>query len=441
MASKIQQIVVTNDTPGNDEFGLVVRPIGGTGGGDVTIVDPIGQKPMDESVSVVIASDQTPIPVTVSGASSVTASATLTNNGETLDINTEGMGALLIQITATTLGWDGHLNFTMSVDGVQFDGIAIPGQNSDSVVGPYVPRFFMDSFDKFIRANVAGIKTFRLTVSNRTVGTVTVKMLAVTVALDNLVSSVIVGAIGNSAVVTGQGAFLTVPVDQSGNNLARDPGTSADRAVAVQGVTGGVPVAVSATNLDIRDLTFAADKVDVSGSSVSVSNFPATQPVSGTVAVSNFPAIQPVSATDLDIRNLVFATDKVDVSGSAVTAVVTATDLDIRNLTFAQDKVDASGSSVTSLETANVYANDADSGYNASANPASHAAANLTQDQYGNLRVVDYDTQMKMLVALEEIGQQLELTNDLLSRMVSFSGRNSLNTSAKQGTRLPRRIN
>lgn len=34
-------------------------------------------------------------------------------------------------------------------------------------------------------------------------------------------------------------------------------------------------------------LTFVGDKADVSGSSVSVSNFPATQPVSGTVAVSN----------------------------------------------------------------------------------------------------------------------------------------------------------
>lgn len=53
-----------------------------------------------------------------------------------------------------------------------------------------------------------------------------------------------------------------------------------------------------------------------------------------------------VSATDLDIRNLVFATDKVDASGSAVTAVVTATNLDIRDLTFASDKVDASGTTL-----------------------------------------------------------------------------------------------
>lgn len=59
-----------------------------------------------------------------------------------------------------------------------------------------------------------------------------------------------------------------------------------------------------------------------------------------------------VSATDLDIRNLAFATDKVDVTGSEVsldaatlaaleniTAVVTATDLDIRNLSHTQDNV------------------------------------------------------------------------------------------------------
>lgn len=79
---------------------------------------------------------------------------------------------------------------------------------------------------------------------------------------------------------------------------------------------GSINANVSATNLDIRDLVFATDKVDVSGST-------------GLVAV--------VSATNLDIRDLVFATDKVDVSGSSVT--VTAADLDIRNLSQSQDSV------------------------------------------------------------------------------------------------------
>jgi hypothetical protein len=44
-----------------------------------------------------------------------------------------------------------------------------------------------------------------------------------------------------------------------------------------------------------------------------------------------------VKATDLDIRNLTFASDKVDVSGSSVS--VTASDLDIRNLSALQDNV------------------------------------------------------------------------------------------------------
>lgn len=55
-------------------------------------------------------------------------------------------------------------------------------------------------------------------------------------------------------------------------------------------------IAVTATNLDIRDLVFASDSVDVSGSLVDV------------------------QATDLDIRNLVFATDKVDASGTVLGA-------------------------------------------------------------------------------------------------------------------------
>lgn len=84
----------------------------------------------------------------------------------------------------------------------------------------------------------------------------------------------------------------------------------------------GNPIPVSATDLDIRDLSFAQDSVDVSGSS--------------NVGVT---------ATNFDIRDLQFATDSVDVSGSSNVGV-TATDLDIRDLTFAQDKVDASGSIV-----------------------------------------------------------------------------------------------
>ncbi len=44
--------------------------------------------------------------------------------------------------------------------------------------------------------------------------------------------------------------------------------------------------------------------VDATGSAVSVTNFPAVQPVSGSVSVSNFPATQPVSGT-VSVGNVV----------------------------------------------------------------------------------------------------------------------------------------
>lgn len=133
-----------------------------------------------------------------------------------------------------------------------------------------------------------------------------------------------------------------------------------DLAFATDSVdVSGSSVTVSATDLDIRNLVFATDKVDVSGSSVTVSatdldirNLSASQDNiaisdgTDTLAVNADGSINSVvTATDLDIRDLTFATDKVDVSGSSVT--VSATDLDIRDLAFATDKVDVSGSSVT----------------------------------------------------------------------------------------------
>lgn len=105
-------------------------------------------------------------------------------------------------------------------------------------------------------------------------------------------------------------------------------------------------IAVTATDLDIRNLTFATDTLDVSGSTVEL----------GATTLAALESIT-VVATNLDIRDLVFATDKVDTSGSTVelgattlaaleSITVVATDLDIRNLTFATDTLDVSGSTV-----------------------------------------------------------------------------------------------
>lgn len=133
------------------------------------------------------------------------------------------------------------------------------------------------------------------------------------------------------------GGALQIEVSAAdGDNIAISDGTNTavvnpDGSLNTQ-ITGTVNV--NATDLDIRDLVFATDKVDVTGSNVGIT---------GSVTVQ---------ATDLDIRNLSSITDSVDVSGSNVT--VSATDLDIRNLQFSQDSVDVSGSTVTETNSSDI---------------------------------------------------------------------------------------
>jgi hypothetical protein len=79
------------------------------------------------------------------------------------------------------------------------------------------------------------------------------------------------------------------------------------------------PWIVDATDLDIRDLKFTTDSVDVSGSSVSVSNFPATQPVSA--ASLPLPAGAATEATLLDVKTSVQLLD--DCVGTDNTAAPT----------------------------------------------------------------------------------------------------------------------
>jgi len=134
---------------------------------------------------------------------------------------------------------------------------------------------------------------------------------------------------------------INVSVDHANDSIKVGDGTDF---LAVNN-DGSINVVATATNLDIRDLAFATDSVDVSGSSVSIT---------GDVNVTQGTNPWIVSATNLDIRDLAFATDKVDVSGSSVSIsgdvnvtqgtspwVVSATDLDIRDLAFASDSVTA----------------------------------------------------------------------------------------------------
>ena len=87
--------------------------------------------------------------------------------------------------------------------------------------------------------------------------------------------------------------------------LTIDEITSSLHSIAV--TDGGGSLTVDAVQLDIDDLTFADDKVDVSGSEVSLD-------------AATLAALESITvvASQLDIDDLTFADDKVDVGGSVI---------------------------------------------------------------------------------------------------------------------------
>lgn len=153
--------------------------------------------------------------------------------------------------------------------------------------------------------------------------------------------------------------FATDSVDVSGSNInisatdldIRDLDAAQDNVAISDGTDtlavnadGSINAVVTATDLDIRDLDSATDSVEAVQATHDNLNVNANIQVGDAdvangnpVPVSDAGGSLTVDATDLDIRDLAFATDSVDVSGSSVT--VTATDLDIRDLTHASDSV------------------------------------------------------------------------------------------------------
>ena len=92
---------------------------------------------------------------------------------------------------------------------------------------------------------------------------------------------------------------------------------------------------VSATDLDIRDLSHTQDSVKLGDGT----DFLAIN-ADGSINITDNGNSITVDATDLDIRDLSFASDSVDVSNSTNVGVV-ATDLDIRDLSASTDSISA----------------------------------------------------------------------------------------------------
>lgn len=103
-------------------------------------------------------------------------------------------------------------------------------------------------------------------------------------------------------------------------------------------------IVVTSTDLDIRDLSFATDKVDVSGSSnVAVTDGGGSLTVDGTVAVSSVGGTVTVAGTvELGATSLA-ALETIELGATTLAALenitVSSTDLDIRDLSHAQDSV------------------------------------------------------------------------------------------------------
>jgi hypothetical protein len=104
----------------------------------------------------------------------------------------------------------------------------------------------------------------------------------------------------------------------------RDLAYATDSVTAHQGTS---PWVVSATDLDIRDLAFATDKVDVSGSSVSISGSVAVTQSTSPWVIGDGGGSITVDAVNLDIRDLTAASDSVqawahDGAGTALTSTL-----------------------------------------------------------------------------------------------------------------------
>lgn len=128
-----------------------------------------------------------------------------------------------------------------------------------------------------------------------------------------------------------------IPVDIGGNgSITVTSGTiTVQNEVEVKNDAGN-PVPISAASLPLPTGASTEAKQDISNTILSSVD----TRLSGTLLVDGSAVVQPVSATNLDIRDLSFSTDKVDVSGSSVTVTGVATEA----------KQDAANSSLGSID-------------------------------------------------------------------------------------------
>jgi hypothetical protein len=246
----------------------LVDDIGGGGAPvDATIVAPIGPNLAVDSVSVTLATDELPIIVDAIPTETTTID-TIDALNDFVEITVpKGHNSILAIFTPT--GWNGTISF--SLNGVVCSGLNI---SSSAWVSSFNTGVGVFSFP------VTGGSVFRATCSLFTSGSeVFTGITSISESIkyplgvgdtltvhDSLAFAIQESIVADNMLFGDISSILSVGMMFDGTGWDRVRGSSVDGLLVNLGANNDV--VVSATDLDIRNLLFATDKVDVSGSTV-----------------------------------------------------------------------------------------------------------------------------------------------------------------------------
>lgn len=152
----------------------------------------------------------------------------------------------------------------------------------------------------------------------RTDASVSVVLGTVEVIINHVNDSIKIGDGTDLALVTASGELNVLASAQPGVDIGDVTVNNAAGASAVNIQDGGNSITVDASNLDIRDLVFATDKVDVSGSEVSLDATSLAALENITVTVSNEVEIKNDSGSPVPISGTVTANAGTNLNTSAL---------------------------------------------------------------------------------------------------------------------------
>lgn len=259
----------------------LITPSGGSGG-STTIDAPLGSRPAADSVSVAIASDQLPLPVTA------TLDTTLLAKEAKQDTEITRLTSILGQLDVALSTRASQVTLASIL--AQLD-VALSTRSSEATLVTVLARLTLILAQLDVALSTRASET---TLSTRGSEATLLNVLT-TAAFQARINT-----LGQKLMAAS--TPVVIASDQS--------------AIPVSGtVSVNEPVTVDAVNLDIRDLAFATDKVDVSGSTVTATAQPGVD--IGDVTINNGAG---ASAVNIQDGGNVITTDGSLTNNSAIPA-------------------------------------------------------------------------------------------------------------------------